>query len=65
MRKLINGTTVPELDRPVKLEVYTKCPNKYKLVDMETGEEYIGQIPTNFIDDRPARKSMHWRKVNA
>jgi hypothetical protein len=45
MRKLLNGVQVYELDEPVTLTVYTKCPMKYKLVDMETGEEYVGQNP--------------------
>jgi len=44
-RQLLNGQEVPELDIPVTLKVYTKCPWKYKLVDMETGQEYIGQLP--------------------
>mgnify|MGYP000421589669 CR=1 FL=1 len=55
MRKLQDGTEVPEYEFPVTLEVRTKCPNKYKLIDMETGEEYIGQSPT--------RKGFDWRKI--
>jgi hypothetical protein len=46
MRTLKNGVQVYELEEPVTLKVYTKCPMKYKLVDRETGEEYIGQDPT-------------------
>ena len=42
VRKLQSGETVVELTAPVTLTVYTKCPEKYKLTDMETGEEYIG-----------------------
>jgi hypothetical protein len=42
VRKLQSGETVVELKLPVTLTVYTKCPEKYKLTDMETGEEYIG-----------------------
>lgn len=45
MRTLKNGVKVYELDEPVTLTVYTKCPMKYKLIDLETGEEYIGQDP--------------------
>lgn len=41
-RKLSSGEIVIELDEPITLTVYTKCPEKWKLVDMETGEEYIG-----------------------
>lgn len=42
-RKLLDGTRAEELEFPVTLTVYTKCPSKYKLIDLETGEEYIGQ----------------------
>jgi len=41
-RTLQNNQVVQELDKAVTLEVYTKCPAKYKLTDMETGEEYVG-----------------------
>lgn len=42
MRKLLDGSKVEELAEPKLLKVYTKCPEKWKLVDLETGEEYIG-----------------------
>lgn len=42
MRKLKDGREVPELDKVKILEVKTKCPEKWKLIDLETGEEYIG-----------------------
>lgn len=45
-RKLLDGTEAPEFDVPIQLIVLTKCPSKYKLIDMETGEEYIGNLPT-------------------
>jgi hypothetical protein len=45
IRKLLDGTTVPSLDIPIELVVRTKCPGKYKLVDMETGLQYTGVIP--------------------
>jgi hypothetical protein len=41
-RKLINGETVSELDPPVTLTVYTRCPAKYLLIDLETGQHYRG-----------------------
>jgi hypothetical protein len=41
-RKLKDETVVEELDYPITLEVHTKCPAKWKLIDMETGEEYVG-----------------------
>ena len=54
-RKLLNGKEVQELERAITLKVYTKCPNKYKLIDMETGEEYIGNVS----------ETSHWTKVKS
>lgn len=41
-RKLIDGTSVKELAEAKTLTVKTKCPEKWKLIDLETGEQYIG-----------------------
>ena len=57
MRTLLDGREVPELDKAVTLEVYTKCPEKYMLIDMQTGERYIGH---SSIDAGP----NHWKKVD-
>jgi hypothetical protein len=42
MRKLIDGSEVEETDKPVDLIIHTKAPGKWKLIDLETGQEYIG-----------------------
>lgn len=42
MRKLLDGTEVPELEEPKILTVKTKCPEKWLLIDLETGERYTG-----------------------
>jgi hypothetical protein len=42
MRKLLNGDVVVAFMNTKTLTVKTKCPEKWKLIDMETGEEYIG-----------------------
>jgi hypothetical protein len=56
-RKLkISGAVVPEFDVAIRLKVVTKCPGKWKLTDMETGEEYIGQVPTE-------SDTHHWKKI--
>ena len=55
-RNLLDGTDVPEYDTAIKLKVVTKAPSKWKLIDMETGEEYIGQLPT-------AEDTHHWKKI--
>ena len=56
-RTLRDGTSVQELQKAVKLEVYTRCPQKWKLVDMETGEEYIGH-------EDPTAGPSHWKKID-
>lgn len=40
-RKIKDGMEVQELDKPVNLSILTKCPGKWKIVDMETGQEYV------------------------
>ena len=40
-RILQNGVEVEELDKPVNLTILTKCPKKWKIIDLETGQEYI------------------------
>tara|TARA_B110000858_G_C17673555_1_gene413059 strand:+ start:287 stop:505 length:219 start_codon:yes stop_codon:yes gene_type:complete len=57
MRKLLDDSEVPEFDMRIELKVRTKCPSKYKLIDLETGAEYIGKLPT---EEDP----NYWRRVN-
>ena len=40
-RKLLDGSTVKESRTAVELTISTKCPEKWLLVDRETGEIYI------------------------
>ena len=54
-RKLQNGDEAIELEFPVTLKVYTRCPEKWMLVDLETGERYIGYSTEGKND---------WRKVS-
>jgi hypothetical protein len=39
-RKLIDGSEVPELAEAQTLMLKTKCPEKWLLIDRETGEIY-------------------------
>ena len=56
-RKLkISGAEVPAYDIGITLKIKTKCPSKWKLIDMETGEEYVGQTPTE-------QDTHHWKKI--
>ena len=47
MRKLINGEFVEESEKAIDLTIHTKAPGKWKLIDMETGQEYLGSIEPN------------------
>jgi len=48
-RILKDGSESESFDSPVDLIIHTKSPGKWKLIDLETGEEYLGsEIGTNF-----------------
>jgi hypothetical protein len=55
VRKLVNGTKVKELKEPITLTVYTKCPEKWMLVDKETGEVYVGHT---------TKGKNSWKKID-
>jgi hypothetical protein len=46
-RILQDGTEVPSYDHPIDLIIHTKAPAKWKLIDLETGQEYIGSEITH------------------
>ena len=70
-RKLKNGEECEDLDSPIVLIIYTKSPNKYKLIDLETGEEYIGCKKGNpsyhksLIEKINVNNVGQWTKVKA
>jgi hypothetical protein len=41
-RKLMDGSEVDDYDHPIDLILHTKAPGKWKLIDLETGQEYLG-----------------------
>lgn len=55
MRKLLDGTEVTELEEAKVLTVKTKCPEKWMLIDLETGERYTGYSSDG---------SQDWKKVD-
>jgi hypothetical protein len=55
MRKLLDGTEVPELTESKTLTIKTKCPEKWLLIDLETGERYTGYTTDGTRD---------WKKVD-
>lgn len=54
-RKLLDGREVPELEGSKVLSVKTKCPEKWLLIDLETGERYTGYNTDGNLD---------WKRVN-
>lgn len=58
-RKLKNNNFVNQLDDPIALVIYTKCPEKWQIKDLETGQVYIGSL-NNFID----YKNLFIKKIN-
>lgn len=53
-RTLLDGKTVTELEKARTLTVHTKCPEKWLLIDLETGERYTG-----YTTPGPS----HWKKI--
>jgi hypothetical protein len=50
-RILKDESEVDSFDKPVDLVIHTKAPGKWKLTDLETGEEYLGsEIGTYFAE---------------
>lgn len=43
-RILKDGTEIESYDHPIDLIIHTRAPAKWKLIDMETGEEYLGSM---------------------
>ena len=56
-RKLKDGTTANRFDKKFTLGVVTDTPQKWKLTDLESGEEYIGNTQVN-------ENSLSWQKIN-
>ena len=46
-RILKDGTEVPSYDHPIDLIIHTKAPAKWLVIDLETGQEYIGSEITH------------------
>ena len=49
-RILLDGSEAEEFDNAIDITIHTKCPGKWKLIDMETGQEYIGTHESPKID---------------
>ena len=48
-----------EFDKPIDLIVHTKCPNKWLLIDRETGKIYQGNSAGHWDRLDPVIKDNH------
>lgn len=68
-RILLNGSEVEEFEQPIDLIIHTKAPGKWKIIDLETGEEYIGSPEkhpkfSKMLMERVSRGIIgHWKKI--
>ena len=54
-----------DLESPVTLEVYTKCPEKWLLIDTETGEVYTGHLTEGKNHWKKTDNNLNWVQPNA
>jgi hypothetical protein len=57
-RTLKDGRVVLDLEKAKTLEVYTKCPGKWLLTDLETGQSYIGNYGNGSFWKKTSRKYL-------
>lgn len=59
-RRLSHSGVAPELTDPVRIDVRTRCPNKWALVDMETGSVLRGEADGTWsaADDETRRNVL-------
>jgi hypothetical protein len=53
--KMYQGAEVDEFDKATDLTIHTKAPGKWLLIDLETGQEYIGSDKPNLYGK--------WRRI--
>lgn len=68
-RILLDGSEVNSFEYPIDLVIHTKAPGKWKIIDMETGQEYIGsEIPHDSFAEILREKVKNgkigsWKKI--
>ena len=45
-----DGAKIEELQKPITLTVKTKCPSKWRLIDIENGRVFIGNSVGTWIE---------------
>lgn len=63
-RKLLTGNEVEELRQPVDIVISTKCPKKWVLVDLETGEQFGCTGETSRSNNTVAHVAYSQRFIN-
>lgn len=55
--QLITGQSVEQFEKSYTLSIQTHCPQKYMLIDLETGVEYEGSHPLG-------ENRLSWTELN-
>lgn len=63
VRKLLDGSEVEDFYFPIDLIIHTKAPAKWKIIDMETGQEYIGDASPHVVFAEILRKKISFGKI--
>lgn len=62
-RLLIDGSEIEEFEHPIDLIIHTKVPGKWKIKDMETGEEYVGDATPHTTFAEILRQKVSFGKI--
>jgi hypothetical protein len=64
-RKLLDGSEVNDYDYPIDLILHTRAPGKWKLIDLETGQEYIGSDISHESFAELLRSKVSYSKIGS
>lgn len=64
-RMLLDGSEVNDYDYPIDLILHTKAPGKWKLIDLETGQEYLGSEISHEIFGELLRTKVAKSKIGS
>lgn len=64
-RVLLDGSEVNDYDKPIDLILHTKAPGKWKLIDLETGQEYLGSEISHETFGELLRTKVSYSKIGS
>ena len=64
-RKLLDGSEVDDYDYPIDLILHTRAPAKWKLIDLETGQEYLGSDISHESFAELLRSKVSYSKIGS